>query len=143
MIDREHMERHSRDVERLTHIAFVNGTAITREQAYLAWSKVSESSAAGWLLLYDNNEWNWSSLSSYLDEPSAEAEAALRDFGNDIDRIIQVARRNGKDLDAREAYDIWQRASRKSWEAIWLQLPSYDEELWNEMQLGLKEVEDA
>ena len=91
MIDRQHMERHLDDVERLMRIAFVNGVPATREQIYEAWSAVSDSSAAGWLMLHDNDDWNWSSLSSHIEfsgEDSAEKEA----FDTDIARIVSVCR---------------------------------------------------
>lgn len=135
----EHMNSHLEDVERLMRIAFVNGVPATREQVYQAWTKVSESSAAGWLMLYDNDEWNWSSLSSHLeaDETSDELEA----FGADIERIVSVCRMNGKDIDVRQACTAWHLAGRQSWSANWMQLPSYDEELWNEISPMIENME--
>jgi len=137
----EHMNSHLDDVERLMRIAFVNGVPITRQQAYDAWSKVSEASAAGWLILYDNDEWNWSSLSSYLEGPSDEAKAEMNEFGSDIESIVSVCRMNGKDIDARQACTAWHLVGQQSWGANWMQLPSYDEELWNEISPMIEKME--
>lgn len=135
----EHMNSHLDDVERLMRIAFVNGFPATREQVYEAWSKVSDASAAGWLMLYDNDEWNWSSLSSHLEagEPSDE----FASFGADIERIVEVCRRNGKEIDERQACAAWHLAGRQSWSANWMELPSYDDELWKEISPAIKRME--
>ena len=141
MIDRQHMERHLDDVERLMRIAFVNGVPATREQIYEAWSTVSDSSAAGWLMLHDNDGWNWSSLSSHI-EFSGEDSAEKESFDADIARIVSVCRMNGKDIDERQACTAWHIAGRTSWGANWLELPGYDEELWNEVRPAIQKMEE-
>ena len=140
MIDREHMERHSTDVERLTQIAYVNGVIVTPEQAYSAWSEASDNSAASWLMLDENDSWVWSRMSSYLGKVPLTTEGLMTEFAQDIERIVDVARRNGTDLTQSQAYSAWRRASAKSWNANWLELPSYDHELWSEIRSEVEKV---
>jgi len=141
MIDREHMERHLDDVERLMRIAFVNGIPATREEIYEAWSAVSDTSAAGWLMLHDNDEWNWSSLSSHLvanEEASAEKDV----FDADIARIVSVCRMNGKTIDERQACAAWHKAGRMNNNPDWADLPGYDETLWEEIRPAIDNMEE-
>ena len=141
MNDKEHMQRHLGDVERLMRLAFVYGTPTTRDRVYEAWRKVSESSAAGWLMPYDNDEWNWSSISAHL-EASDQGNAEMHSFMDDMRRIVEVCRANGHRIDERQACTAWHRAGTKSWGANWLELPSYDDELWKEIRPSIEKTQE-
>lgn len=60
--DREHMRTHRSDVDRLVAVAAANGRVISPRQAYRAWRDVSERSAAGWLILDDDDEYLWAEV---------------------------------------------------------------------------------
>ena len=136
MTDRKHMARHSSDIDRLQRLAFANGVPATRKQIYAAWSAYSDSSAAGWLILYDEHEYNWASISGRLEDVDAANSSANDDFDafqDDLDRIIDIARRNGHDLDKAEAFAAWDRASRNQMQD-WASLAGYDSDIWAELQ---------
>lgn len=141
MIDTEHMARHSDDVERLTQIAFVNGILITEEQAYTAWSEVSDDSAAGWLILDDCDARVWWSLSSRLQGRGLSCETpapAAEGLEDDITRIINIAEDNKISITAPVAYSAWRRVSRIEMNSNWMDLPGYDNDLWDRIQPGLE-----
>lgn len=69
MIDRNHMARHSSDVDILVALAASDriGVKLTPEEAYIAWSAYSDISAASWLMLESEEEWNASYLRSGME----------------------------------------------------------------------------
>lgn len=129
MIDQDHMSTHLSDVERLQRIAFANGVPATLEQAYAAWAEYSEQSAAGWLILPENPEWIWGSLSDRLgnvvDAATSPANSEFDAFYEDIERIREIAQRSGHYLSSAEAYAAWEKASQKEGRD-WIDLPGYD-----------------
>lgn len=58
--------RYSDDVEYLVKLAASDwiGVTLTPEEAYTAWSAYSKTSAANWLMLEEEEEWNASYLRS-------------------------------------------------------------------------------
>ena len=144
MIDRDHMQTHMDDVERLQRLAFVHGYPVTLEQVYSAWKECSNTSAAGWLIPYDSDSSNWATLSGYLEDLNAansEANDALDGFNEEIDRIVSILRQNGLTIDREEAYSAWAKASRLEGQA-WQDLPGYDETIWESLK-PIFETENA
>lgn len=54
------------DCRRLVKIAFNNGVLITLKEAEDIWHDVSERSAAGWLILYREDNDVWNSMEPYV-----------------------------------------------------------------------------
>lgn len=136
MIDTEHMARHASDVERLVRIAHVNGVSLSDEDAYTAWSEASDASAAGWLMLYDNDTYNWSMLSSNMGRESAPRND-MQDFDDDIASLVRVADRVGIYLDAPTAYQAWRLVSQEDTSSAWKDLPAYGENLLDALKRGI------
>lgn len=132
MTDREHMIRHSSDIDRLQRLAFANGVAASPKEVYKAWAAHSEASAAGWLCLYDEPEHNWSAIASDLRDTPSQFDAC-EILQEDLDRIAGVARDNGYDLNRVEAFAAWDQASRNQMRE-WASLSGYEAEIWAELQ---------
>lgn len=63
-MDTEHMNRHIDDVNRLVVAAAANGIALTQAQAYQAWTDYSDSYAAGWMMMPQQDDELWSEAQS-------------------------------------------------------------------------------
>lgn len=55
------------DVERLVAALAASGISVTPDDVYAAWRRHSEDRAAGWLILYDDDETNRDVLLEHLD----------------------------------------------------------------------------
>ena len=135
MIDTEHLDRHASDVERLVRIAHVNGVSLSDEAAYTAWSEASDVSAAGWLMLYDNDAYNWSILSSYMGSETPRYD--MQEFDDDIESLVRVADRVGIYLNAPTAYQAWRLVSQEDASSDWKDLPAYGENLLDALKRGI------
>jgi hypothetical protein len=62
------------DVIRLTRIVRSHGGLATPEEVDLAWSEFSESMAAGWMMLYEEDERCWLAVRDFL--PSHKVQEA-------------------------------------------------------------------
>ena len=64
----EHFVRHERDIERIVRIFLARGFLVSKEEAYQAWCDYSDSYAAGWLILGDNDDEVFRNAMNYLEE---------------------------------------------------------------------------
>lgn len=125
--------RYPADVARIRQVALAHGVTLDDEQAESVWDDYSDSMAAGWLGLPDSDDDLWSTVSAHLVEMDSicsddEDDVEIR-YPADVQRIRQVALRNGLDLDDADAQAAWERFS-ESMAAGWMALPEDDEDLY-------------
>lgn len=70
----EHQQRHASDVERIQRVALSHGVLLGWMDAYSLWDNHSDSYAAGWLFLPDNDDELWNTIKYEIqDTPNGEA----------------------------------------------------------------------
>lgn len=66
--DNEHFSGHRGDVKRIVQICLSRGHQLSYETAYKAWEQFSDSMAAGWMMLPDDDAEVFHTVMSYLTE---------------------------------------------------------------------------
>jgi hypothetical protein len=127
--------RYPDDVRRIQVVAMARGVLLDENQAESAWDRYSDSMAAGWMGLPDDDNDLWSTVSFHLTEDGPVAR--LEDdpdhtprYPEDVQRIQMVALSHGVVLSARDAEAAWDSYS-DDMAAGWMGLPEDDDDLWS------------
>ena len=114
------------DIERIQRVCAQRGRIISAQQAQTAWGEESESMAAGWLGLPEDDGLLWDIVSAHLD---CEHETDHIAFPEDVSRIVAIAARHGQILSPQQAQARWEAFSEQS-AARWRILPHDDDAVW-------------
>jgi hypothetical protein len=103
----EHFERHRGDVDRLVALAASEGVTITAQRAYRAWSRHSDSMAAGWMGLGEDDDIAREILTGQLRSLDVEDIGAGVVHRGDLDELVAKCGEEGIPLSRDEILAAW------------------------------------